>query len=69
VVHKDVRSANTLVNRETGSVVLIDFERAVLLEAARRLLAQVVPDKRGWDSGRVTDGEKCSARQASFTRL
>lgn len=58
VVHKDVRSVNTLVNRETGSVVLIDFERAVLLEAARRPLAQVVPDKRGWDSGRVADGEK-----------
>ncbi|EEU35021.1 uncharacterized protein NECHADRAFT_19715, partial [Fusarium vanettenii 77-13-4] len=38
VVHEDVRSANTLVNRETGSVVLIDFERAVLLEAARRPL-------------------------------
>ncbi|EEU38623.1 uncharacterized protein NECHADRAFT_12141, partial [Fusarium vanettenii 77-13-4] len=30
VVHKDVRSANMLVNRETDSVMLIDFERAVL---------------------------------------
>ncbi|KAH7112671.1 hypothetical protein EDB81DRAFT_922641 [Dactylonectria macrodidyma] len=58
VVHKDVRSANTLVNRETDSVMLIDFERAVLLEAVRRPLAQVVPNKRGWDSGRVADGEK-----------
>ncbi|RMI95609.1 hypothetical protein CDV36_016391, partial [Fusarium kuroshium] len=61
VVHKDVRSANMLVNKETDSVMLIDFERAVLLEAARRPLAQVVPNKRGWDSGRVADGEK-SAR-------
>ncbi|KAI8648857.1 EKC/KEOPS complex subunit BUD32 [Fusarium sp. Ph1] len=58
VVHKDVRGANMLVNRETDSVMLIDFESAVLLEAARRPPAQVVPNKRGWDSGRVADGEK-----------
>ncbi|KAM4061387.1 kinase [Hirsutella rhossiliensis] len=32
VVHKDVRSANMLVNKETDGVMMIDFERAMLLE-------------------------------------
>ncbi|RMJ01447.1 hypothetical protein CDV36_015808 [Fusarium kuroshium] len=68
VVHKDVRSANMLVSRETDSVMLIDFERAVLLEAARRPLAQVVPNKRGWDSGRVADGEKSAQLSKRVSR-
>ncbi|RSL78243.1 hypothetical protein CEP52_017648 [Fusarium oligoseptatum] len=49
VVHKDVRAANMLFNPETNGVMIIDFERALLLlEPPRRPLAQLVPNKRRW---------------------
>ncbi|KAJ4317082.1 hypothetical protein N0V84_007535 [Fusarium piperis] len=39
VVHLDVRKANALLNQETGRVMIIDFERASILEQMRRPLA------------------------------
>ncbi|KAK8142902.1 hypothetical protein G3M48_008004 [Beauveria asiatica] len=48
VIHRDVRLANMLFNSETGTVMMIDFERSTLLEAPRPPLAQVVPNKRSW---------------------
>ncbi|EEU36831.1 uncharacterized protein NECHADRAFT_94028 [Fusarium vanettenii 77-13-4] len=36
VVHLDVREANALINHETGRVMIIDFERASILEKTRR---------------------------------
>ncbi|KAM0433528.1 hypothetical protein ACHAPT_004408 [Fusarium lateritium] len=58
VVHLDVREANVLLNRETGRVMIIDFERASILEQNRRPLAPVVPNKRAWGQGTV---EGCKA--------
>ncbi|KAJ6438070.1 putative HTH-type transcriptional regulator YdfL [Purpureocillium lavendulum] len=62
VVHRDVRSANMLVNSETNGVMMIDFERAKLVEQARRPLAHLVPNKRRleWDT---TGSEKDKARK------
>ncbi|KAH6988643.1 hypothetical protein EDB80DRAFT_756024 [Ilyonectria destructans] len=50
VIHKDVRLANMLFNPETNGVMVIDFERALLLKPPRRPLAQLVPNKRAWKS-------------------
>ncbi|KAK3935682.1 hypothetical protein QBC46DRAFT_412796 [Diplogelasinospora grovesii] len=46
VAHTDVRKPNALWCRETRRVMLIDFERAVLVDPHRAPLAQVVPNKR-----------------------
>ncbi|KAL6881297.1 hypothetical protein J3F83DRAFT_758209 [Trichoderma novae-zelandiae] len=46
VIHKDVRLPNLLFNPEINSPIVIDFERAVLLEPPRSPLVQVVPNKR-----------------------
>ncbi|KAI0817424.1 hypothetical protein GGR55DRAFT_693628 [Xylaria sp. FL0064] len=48
VVHQDVRRPNILRNPETGDVMLIDFERASLLDRPRRPLGQLVPNKGAW---------------------
>ncbi|PON19986.1 hypothetical protein TGAM01_v211146 [Trichoderma gamsii] len=48
VVHKDVRGANMLYNPETNRVMMIDFERSLLVQPSRRALAQLVPNKRAW---------------------
>ncbi|RYC57812.1 hypothetical protein CHU98_g8404 [Xylaria longipes] len=56
VVHKDVRRPNILRNPETGDVMLIDFERASLLDRPRRPLGQLVPNKRAW-SQEIGDGK------------
>lgn len=48
VAHKDVRGANMLFNEEVNGVIMIDFERALLLEPLRPPLVQLVPNKRGW---------------------
>ncbi|KAF4975643.1 hypothetical protein FZEAL_7598 [Fusarium zealandicum] len=45
VVHRDVRFANMLFNREVNKVMMIDFERALLVEQPRYPLAQLVPNK------------------------
>uniref|UniRef100_A0A0C4DJQ0 EKC/KEOPS complex subunit BUD32 n=2 Tax=Fusarium oxysporum TaxID=5507 RepID=A0A0C4DJQ0_FUSOF len=58
VVHKDVRLANMLFNPETNRVMVIDFERALLLKPPRRPLAQLVPNKRAWKSETMMDAKK-----------
>lgn len=45
VVHKDIRLANILFNREINGIIMIDFERASLLKPPRPLLTQLVPNK------------------------
>ncbi|KAM3563039.1 hypothetical protein ARSEF4850_002506 [Beauveria asiatica] len=60
VIHRDVRLANMLFNSETGTVMMIDFERSTLLEAPRPPLAQIVPNKRSWREARVTTAKKVS---------
>ena len=69
VVHRDVRSANMLVNRETNGVMMIDFERARLLEKARRPLANLVPNKRRLDWGNSTGSEEHKARKRQGMRI
>ncbi|KAH9903862.1 hypothetical protein F4778DRAFT_102607 [Xylariomycetidae sp. FL2044] len=49
VVHNDVRTSNMLLDPETQEVMLIDFERAVLLDQPRRPLGQLIPNKRAWN--------------------
>ncbi|KAH6876846.1 hypothetical protein B0T10DRAFT_610192 [Thelonectria olida] len=63
VVHKDVRTANMLFNAEINGVMMIDFERALLLEPPRRPLAQLVPNKRRWKPETV--GPSKSAEKSS----
>ncbi|RBA17495.1 hypothetical protein FPRO05_11210 [Fusarium proliferatum] len=46
VIHRDVRFPNMLFNREVNRVMMIDFERASLVEPPRVPLAQSVPNKR-----------------------
>jgi serine/threonine protein kinase len=46
VVHKDVRKENALWNRETGRVMMVDFERAALIDLPPLSLTRVVPSKR-----------------------
>lgn len=48
VVHKDVRGANMLYNPETNRVMMIDFERSLLVQPSRCALAPLVPNKRAW---------------------
>ncbi|EXK75729.1 hypothetical protein FOQG_19506 [Fusarium oxysporum f. sp. raphani 54005] len=73
VIHKDVRLANMLFNPETNGVMMIDFERALLLKPPRRPLAPLVPNKRAWksetmDAKKVTgDSSKRSRPSQSFS--
>ncbi|EXK76918.1 hypothetical protein FOQG_18355 [Fusarium oxysporum f. sp. raphani 54005] len=73
VIHKDVRLENMLFNPETNGVMVIDFERALLLKQPRRPLAQLVPNKRAWksetmDAKKVTgDSNKRSRSSQSFS--
>lgn len=46
VIHRDVRGPNILFCEETGGVMMIDFERAELLEPPRPPLAKMAPNKR-----------------------
>ncbi|KAJ6438008.1 protein kinase-like domain [Purpureocillium lavendulum] len=46
VIHKDVRAPNILFCEETGGAMMIDFERAELLEPPRPPLAKMTPNKR-----------------------
>ncbi|KAK8038419.1 hypothetical protein PG994_015186 [Apiospora phragmitis] len=57
VIHHDVRQANLLFNPDTNGVMLIDFERASLLQLSRRPLAQLVPNKRKHTPSKL-DGRK-----------
>ena len=46
MVYSDLRSINILLNKEIGGVIIINFERAVILEVARQPLSQLVTNKR-----------------------
>jgi serine/threonine protein kinase len=46
VIYRDVLFVNILFNWELKRVIMIDFERASLVEPRRPLLAQLVPNKR-----------------------
>jgi hypothetical protein len=73
VIHKDVRLANMLFNPETNRVMVIDYERALLLNPPRRPLAQLVPNKRArksetMDAKKVIgDSSKRSRPSQSFS--
>ncbi|KAK2675190.1 hypothetical protein RAB80_002234 [Fusarium oxysporum f. sp. vasinfectum] len=67
VIHKDVRLANMLFNPETNRVMVIDFERAMLLKPPRRPLAQLVPNKRAWKSERM-DAKKVTGDSSKRSR-
>ncbi|KAJ9413803.1 hypothetical protein QL093DRAFT_2500296 [Fusarium oxysporum] len=68
VVHKDVRLANMLFNPETNRVMVIDFERALLLKPPRRPLAQLVPNKRAWKSETMMDAKKVTGDSSKRNR-
>ncbi|KAJ4307972.1 hypothetical protein N0V84_012377 [Fusarium piperis] len=65
VVHQDVRSENMLLNPEANSIMMIDFERATLLERPRRPVGQLVPNKRAWEQNGKDDVKavKCFSRR------
>jgi thiamine kinase-like enzyme len=46
VVHGDIREPNVLWNSETGRVMVIDFERAVLLNLPRTPLSSLQPNRK-----------------------
>jgi hypothetical protein len=72
VVHKDVRRSNMLFNPETNRVMIIDFERSLLVQPPRRALHQVVPNKRTWsyntNEEKVPDTFRRGRRRAEDTR-
>lgn len=51
VQHNDIRAPNMLFNQELHGVMLIDFERAKLLEMPRPALLPAAPNKRARDPG------------------
>ena len=56
VRHTDVRDANMLFNEGTG-VMIIDFERAEMLDLQRQPLAPIIPNKRAW-AGKGRNGKQ-----------
>ncbi|EEU47541.1 uncharacterized protein NECHADRAFT_36088 [Fusarium vanettenii 77-13-4] len=69
VIHKDVRLANLLFNSETNGVMVIDFERALLLEPPQRpSLAQLVPKKRAWKSEAMDAKKKVTGGSSKRNR-
>jgi hypothetical protein len=67
VVHKDVRAPNMLFCPETNGVMIIDFERSLLLTPYRHPLVQMVPNKRGWEQ-ETTDVKKATADRSKPSR-
>ncbi|KAH7215408.1 hypothetical protein DER44DRAFT_655423, partial [Fusarium oxysporum] len=69
VIHRDVRLENMLFNREVNRVMMIDFEKASLVEPPRLPLAQLVPNKRKQRSEekecKNVAALSCNARRAS----
>ncbi|XXH05276.1 hypothetical protein Hte_011701 [Hypoxylon texense] len=65
VVHDGVRWANVLSNPATGQVMIVDFERASIVELARRPLGPLVLNKRPWDYER---DEKRRARDQRLNK-
>ncbi|KAF4448119.1 Reticulocyte-binding protein 2 like protein a [Fusarium austroafricanum] len=46
VIHEDIRAANILYDPQSNNVMLIDFERAMLLEKPRHRSTPLVPNQR-----------------------
>lgn len=65
VVHADVRAANVVQNPTTDQTMLIDFERALLMDPPRVPLGQVASNKRKWNSEK---DEKRKVRSACSSR-
>ena len=66
VVHADVRAANVLQNPMTDQMMLIDFERALLMDPPRVPLGQVASNKRKWNSEKdekIKPSYECSTRR------
>ena len=66
VVHADVRAANVLQNPMTDQMMLIDFERALLMDPPRFPLGQVASNKRKWNSEKdekIKPSYECSTRR------
>ncbi|GAB0139112.1 hypothetical protein EsDP_00007327 [Epichloe bromicola] len=55
VAHTDVRDTNVLWNEQSGRVMVIDFEQAVLSDLPRPSLAPTVPNKRARSEGVAID--------------
>ncbi|KID66885.1 Protein kinase-like domain protein, partial [Metarhizium majus ARSEF 297] len=68
VVHKDVLFSNMLFNREVKRVMMIDFERAVLVKPPRPPLAQLVPSKRQRKPGE-TECKKAATSSCNIRRV
>ena len=68
VIHRDIRMANMLFNRERNGVMVIDFERAVLLKPPRRPLAQAIPNKRAQRGLNVLGAQKVSSNLNTHRR-
>ena len=61
VIHTDIRRANLVWSKESRRLMVIDFERALLLPRRRRVLAQVVSNRRTRTSS--TEGRKAGPQQ------
>lgn len=57
-----------LFNPETNRIIIIDFERSLLMQAPRRALGQIVPNKRkrSFDAlqGKLIGTSRCEIRYA-----
>ncbi|PHH81579.1 hypothetical protein CDD83_3540 [Cordyceps sp. RAO-2017] len=68
IVHEDLRSANLLINGKTDDVMIIDFERALILEPPRAPLAPLLRSDRNRRSRRASNaGNMNAARKAMGT--
>ena len=67
VVHRDVRDPNILFCEETGGAMMIDFERAKLLEA-RRPLAKMTPNKRSLSEEPDKEKRRKQRRTGQYVR-
>ncbi|ORY62423.1 uncharacterized protein BCR38DRAFT_347104, partial [Pseudomassariella vexata] len=46
VVHRDIRKSNMFWNNETNKTMIIDFERAILLDSPQLPLREVIPGRK-----------------------
>ena len=64
VAHRDLRPLNVLLNRETEQVMIIDFERAFLMDPPRPPLASLAPNKRKRSVGNCGAADKSVSRSS-----
>ncbi|KAJ9413473.1 hypothetical protein QL093DRAFT_2475958 [Fusarium oxysporum] len=57
-----------VAHQDTNRVMVIDFERALLLKPPRRPLAQLVPNKRAWKSETMMDAKKVTGDSSKRNR-